>query len=266
MLSGLETRIADALRKNLPTETAIHTGPAVTPKSATEHSVTIFAKELKTLAASNRDGEHKRDAAYQMQRHALQGDGNTLDFPLTHADGELVEVEISPGRLARPGDQYWCEQKILRFYRAPTGPFQVLLRGEHTAGYREVSKASILLEITVRADQSTAQDDLINITLASLLTGFIDLDFIQLAEVSTLGFRLRLLKPLANLQSLKRDTVSMNTKNLMQATMQLELAGELEIALATGQADTESHIQALQGKMRIVSPADKEQAFQVSEK
>lgn len=266
MLSNLETRIADALKKDLPADAIIYTGPAVTPKSATEHSVNIFAKELKTLAANDEDRENKRDPAFLTQRHQLQGDGHTLDFPLNDADGELTEVEISPGYLARPGDHYLYEPGMLRFYRAPAGPFHVLIRGKRTSGYRETVKGSVLMEISLHADQAAALDALTSTALASLLTAFANLDFVLFAEESKLGFQLRLLKPQANLQSLERDVIPVDSAKIFETKIRLELRGELEITLAAGLPEEESRIQTLEGKLNVVNTPAKQQGFRVSEK
>ena len=77
----------------------------------------------------------------------LTGDGTRTDFALEKGTAKnVIEVEASPGRLARPGDDYQIKldaktkDELLSFYRPPTGAFKVILKLATAAhGYQQRS-------------------------------------------------------------------------------------------------------------------------------
>jgi hypothetical protein len=268
MLSDLEAQLAAALRKALPQDATVSIGPRAKPETSVNREVNVCALGFHTSAPETEDREGKRESAFLCQRYELSGDGKTLDFPLpTDARGELAEIEIAPGRLARPGDQCWLEGRILRFYRPPTGPFTILLRGDRALGYRETVKGSASLVLTVLDDGAATVDELTSIALGVLLSTFVDLDFLLLAQARPSGFRLRLLKPQAELQSVVRDAVDVGTTRLLRSTVQIVLRGDLEITLVAGVVEDEhGRIERVEGKLDVASGKRPSRLFTVATK
>ncbi len=64
----------------------------------------------------------------------------------------LEEVELTAGRLAKSGDDYWQDAQTLHFYTAPTTTFSVLIQSNPAQGYQQLSPCSISLAIEVWSD------------------------------------------------------------------------------------------------------------------
>lgn len=249
MLNVLETFLDQALASALPQNTSLVAGPVLAPAADKVPLVNIVASALHPLRPVGDAEETKRDAAFFTQRLILTGDGLRLDFALPEeVTGEIIEVESSPGRLARPGDDYWLEQRKLRFYHPPAGAFTVLLRGEPASGYQELSPCRATLEINVWADQIIAADNLLASSLASALAALSGLDRMELARIDTAGFSLRLIKPVAELDALERGPVS--GTSLFCSKARLRLRGEWELTLALGAPPAEGLIKTLAGRLR----------------
>ena len=248
MLNVLEIFLAEALRLALPENIALAIGPILAPAAGKVPLVNIAAIALYPLRSSGDEEETKRDAAFFTQRLTMTGDGQNLDFAVpVDAKGEIIEVELAPGHLARPGDDYWLEQRRLRFYHPPAGAFTILLRDARATGYQEQSPCRATLEINVWADQITAADNLLTPSLAAALAAFSGLDRMELARIEVAGFSLRLIKPLAELDALERAAVP--GTSLFCSKAKLRLRGEWELTLALGVPPAEGIIQTLAGRL-----------------
>ena len=262
MLNILEIFLDQALRPVLPQNTELVTGPMLPPAADKAPLVNIVAIALQPLRPVGDAQENKHDAAFFTQRRTLTGDGQRLDFVLPdEVAGEIIEVESAPGRLARPGDDYWLESGKLRFYQPPAGAFTVLLRGERASGYQELSPCRASLEINAWADQIAAADTLLTPALAAALAAFSGLDRMELARVEAAGFSLRLIKPLVELESLERVPVS--ATSLFCSKARLQLRGEWELILALGAPSAEGIIQTLEGRLRHIGGEHPAEDFKV---
>lgn len=265
MLNLLETFLAAALRPILPQNISLATGPMPPPAAANVPLVNVAATALYPLRPAGGGEDAKRDAAFFTQSLPLTGDSQRLDFALPEdAKGEVIEVESSPGRLARPGDDYWLENRNLRFYHPPAGAFTVLLRSVRASGYQELSPCRANLEINAWADQTTAADDLLTPALAAVLATFYGLDRMELARLEAAGFSLRLIKPLAELMALERAPVSGDAP-LFRSTARLWLRGEWELTLALGVPPMEGVIRTLDGQLAITGSGHPAEEFKVGE-
>jgi hypothetical protein len=248
MLDALENFLVQAIRPALPQGLNLIAGPTAPP--ATGQQVNLIAA-LRVLAACDAS---KRDPAYFVQAWPFSGDGQQRDFPLpAEAAGELQEVQFGSGHLASRGDEYWLESRQLRFYRAPQGPFQALLRGPKAQGYQEIQPCRIDLEIQAWAAQAAA-DALLAPALAAVLSVFAKQDALELARLSAPSFSLRLLKPTAGLQRLDHEASGMEGK-MVRASAYLKIQGELELALALGVAAPEGVILSIENRLEIAGPA-----------
>jgi hypothetical protein len=264
MLTVLENLLLTAVSSALPKNTKAVAGIMAIPVATQTPSVNIVANKLQTLSNTDSD-DNKRNTAFFNQRLGFTGDGKKLDFVLpNNVSGDILEVELATGRLAKPSDDYWQDGQTLRFYQAPATAFSVLIKGKPARGYQELTPCTVNLSIEVWADTLNTSDNLLSPALAAILTSFTELDRIELARLDNAGFSLRLLKPVAELSALERNPKANST--LFCSTAQLLLSGELEMNLVLGIPDTENIIQTIQGRLQDTTTPSSPEKFTVHKK
>jgi hypothetical protein len=247
MLSVLENFLLTAVSAALPKNTKVIAGISATPLATELPLVNIIANKLQTLSNANND-DNKRTQAFFNQRLTFTGDSEQLNFDLPKENsGDILEVELTTGRLAKPRDDYWQEGQTLHFYQAPTTAFSVLVKGKPARGYQELSPCTVDLSIDVWSDALNTADNLLSVALAATVAALTELDRIELARLDKAGFSLRLIKPLAELSGLERNPKT--TSPLFCSSAQLLLRGELEMTLALGTPAPESIIQTIKGRL-----------------
>jgi uncharacterized ubiquitin-like protein YukD len=261
MLTVLENFLLIAVSPALPTTTKVVAG-MMQPPSATECPlVNVIANKLQTLSIANND-ENKRNAAFFNQRINLTGDSKKLDFSLpNNVNGDILEVELTTGRLAKPRDDYWQDGQLLHFYQAPSTAFSVLVKDKPARGYQELTPCTVNLSIEVWGDTLNTTDNLLSPALAATLTALTELDRIELARLDNAGFSLRLLKPIAELSGLERHPTTNST--LFCSTAQLLLRGELEMTLALGTPAPQGIIQIIEGHLQNTSNPSSAENFKI---
>ncbi|PZN72744.1 MAG: hypothetical protein DM484_24010 [Candidatus Methylumidiphilus alinenensis] len=251
MLNTLETYLTDALRLALPQHVTLITGPALQPAASQVPLVNVAATALYPLHPASDTEDRKREPAFFTQRLALSGNGQRQDFPLpTDGKGELVEVELASGRLARHGDDYWLDNNTVRFYQAPVGEFTVLLKGARAGGYQELSPCRATLEIHAWADEIALADGFLAPSLAAVLGVFADLDRLELVRLEATGLILRLLKPMATVRALERVAVT-GDKPLYCSMARCNLQGEWELTLTLGTPPGQGLIKTIESDLQI---------------
>jgi hypothetical protein len=93
-------------------------------------------------------------------------------------------------------------------------------------------------------------DSLLAPALAAALAAFIDLDRVELVQLESNEFSLRLLKPLAEVHALERTAVPAE-QPLYRSRAQLCLQGEWELTLALGTALPAGLIQVIDNRLRV---------------
>lgn len=261
MLNLIETSLLQAIAPTLPQGTKLVAGLIIPPVAAPVVNITVTSLQTRRFTENNE--ESKRQPAFLMKRISLTGDGKLLDFSLPeNAIGDVIEVELSPGRLAKPGDDYWLEQRTLKFYTPPSGTFTVLLRSVPASGYQQSCTCHGIVNIDVWGDQTTVVDDYLTPALASTLAFFLGLERMELVKANTTGFSLRLIKPLIELDALECTQVP--TSPLICNRARLRLTGTWELVLALGTPPQTGIIQEISGKLEITEGAASMENFKIS--
>ncbi|MFO1432410.1 MAG: hypothetical protein U1F76_20090 [Candidatus Competibacteraceae bacterium] len=236
MLSTLEDYLLTALRQVHPAELTIRAGPSVPPATTDKQLLTVTAASLQVLQpAADKEDNDRREPAYFTQRFELPANGKKINFKLpAKATGQLAAVESRPGKIAQPGDDYRLEGNTLKFYHAPEQKVVVQLRGERARGYRETLPCRIAIELAAWAETAPQADKLLTPSIAAVLTAFIDLDVLELAQDDKTGIYLRLLKPVARIQSIERSAEPVAQAHYIRSLARLQLRGELELTLMLG--------------------------------
>ncbi len=223
-------------------------GPVLPPPSKQLPLLNIAAIALQPRPTDNKENR-KREPAFFTQRLTFTGNSQRLDFTLSSV-GEVVEVGLEQGRLARYGDDYWLEENTVKFYQAPAGAFTVLVKGAQASGYQESVPCRTTVEIHAWAGEMTQADDYLTPALAATLTALADVDRLELAWLDTSGFSLRLLKPQAVIRALERTAVA-SDKPVYRSTARLHLQGEWELTLAMGTPPKQGLIKEVDSHVQI---------------
>jgi hypothetical protein len=286
MLTHLENVLADAIHLALPTNQRPMTGPMQPPSAADAPLLNIAATRLRPTRKSGADGTEKRVPVDLPLRVTLTGDGQKIKWPFpNHTGKNIIEIELTPGRLARRGDDYLItlapeeedtddqkdtrtrenakvEDDTLEFRRAPVGPFTVLSRsGTPATGYQECSPCRATIEMSAWGEQASDADDLLTPALAAALTAFIGIDRLELAKTELAQptgtvYSVRLLNPLVELKSIERVSLP-GMPSLVRSTAMLSLCGECELTVALGQVHAEDKIGSIDYDLIIHAQTDK---------
>jgi hypothetical protein len=271
MLNNFETWLAGSLRASLPESTKLVAGPMLPPAPADTPLLNIAVVSLRRRRSKPpADDEETRDAVRLTQTVTMNGDGLRFDFPLATGTVErLLEIETSPGRLARRGDDYKLdvhkldvhkltegekvtEIEVLTFYRPPAGDFKLLLKLDMPArGYQQRSPCRATIEINAWAAQINQADELLTPAVATALAALADIDRFHLAACEDPGFTLRLLNPRADLSFLERTQIP-GDQRLFRSTARLSLRGEWELTLALGTAPGEGKINKVVPSVKVL--------------
>lgn len=268
MLNHLENLLADAIHLALPTNPRPTTGPMQPPSLNATPSLNIAAARLQPRRKRADDGQERRVPVALPYRLTLTGDGETVKWPFPPETGkDIIEIELTPGRLARRGDDYLIKEApkkahteqeagtqpsqdtenkpatvdTLEFRRAPIGPFTVVSRsGTPTAGYQERSPCRVAIEINAWAERASDADELMTPALAAALAAFLDIDRldlvrVELAQPAGTVFSVRLLEPRIELKTVERASLP-GESHLVRSTAILSLSGESEVTLMLGAA------------------------------
>jgi hypothetical protein len=248
MLNLIENLLLKAITPALPQPTKLLTGLIPTPADADAPMVNISVTSLKFMEHSD---DSKRKTAHVLKRINLTGNGNLVEFSLPlEVKGDVIEVELSTGRLAKSGDDYWLEGGKLKFYSPPLTAFSVLIRCESARGYQESSSCLGVVNIDVWALQATAADSLLTSALVASLAAFVGLDRLELGRSNTTGFSLRLINPMLEPASLECSRPANSL--LICNRVQLKLSAECELILALGTPATQGMIKQIGGRLDII--------------
>ncbi|RDE52159.1 MAG: hypothetical protein DVS81_02710 [Candidatus Accumulibacter meliphilus] len=270
MLNHLENLLADAVHLALPANPRPTTGPMQPPSPDDAPALNIAATRLRPTRKSDADGQDKRAPVDLPQRLTLTGDSETVKWAFPkHTGKNIIEIELTPGRLARRGDDYLIteapedddpqyeeetqpkedankKQDTLEFRQAPVGPFTVLSRsGTPTAGYQERSPCRITIEINAWAAQTSAADALMTPALAAALTALTGIDRLELVRIELTQpagtlFNVRLLDPRVELTAIERLSLPGESR-LIHSFATLSLSAESEMTLTLGRATPPSN-------------------------
>lgn len=264
MLNNLENLLADAIHLALPANPRPTTGPVQPPSTDAAPLLNVAATRLQSTRKPGEDGQENRAPVDLPQRMTLTGDGQDVKWTFPkHTGKNIIEIELTPGRLARRGEDYLItlapeedtqtrentkvKEDTLEFRRAPVGEFTVVSRsGAPTAGYQERSSCRIAIEINTWAEKASDADELMTPALAAALVAFLDIDRldlmrVELAQPAGTVFSVRLLEPRIELKTVERASLP-GESHLICSTATLSLSGESEITLMLGAAQPPNKI------------------------
>jgi len=291
MLNHLESLLADAIHLALPTNPRPITGPMQAPSLADAPLLNIAATRLRPKRKGADVGQESLVPVALPHRQTLTGDGETVKWFFPPETGkDIIEIELTPGHLARRGDDYLIKEApkkahtkqeastqpsentenkpdpvdTLEFRRAPIGPFTVVSRGgTPTGGYQKRSPCRIAIEINAWAEQASDADELMTPALAAALAAFLDTDRLDLVRVELTQpagtvFSVRLLEPRLELKAVERASLP-GESPLIRSTTTLALRAECESTLMIlGVAPPADEITVIVGRVKVDYGSDEE--------
>jgi hypothetical protein len=259
MLAALEKRLHAAVNEAVKPSVRVECGPTTGPASEDEHMVEVSVREFKATTPSNGEDvwairEHARVSVTQ----TWPASGKTKNFKLPKkARGEVVEVEAPPGHPVSSGDDYFLEDRTLRFYRYPAeGKPGVIatLHGAPAKGYRESCPCRILVNLTVWAKKLDEADAVFNRSLNAILAAFVDLHKIRSPQDKS-GVGFRLLKPMAVPDTIDRSREKLGQSLFYCTSARINVFGELELSVALGAEEPKARIKEIEFSKKIVKGA-----------
>lgn len=237
LLNTLEILLASAAQTRAPSGVKVATG-------ALTHSATSTARCIALSVVDLVGGEAERGRPRARTDVLLSSDGKKRDFVLP--DGELLEVEVPPGRFAWRGEDYELDGNTLRFYTAPlSGNVRAALGGGPVKGV----SLSMPAELRFRVE-TWATDPLVAETmLLGAVAGVIEL--LESAEILAFGDTSlggRLLKPKVSLDKLDRMVDGKGKRSMAD----LRAKGTLELEIRRPEADPTGLIRAVTLEKREV--------------
>ena len=172
-----------------------------------------------------------------------EDDGAT--FALPPGGGQLVEVESPPGRPLRRDDDYIVDGEVLRLLHPTTATVRALLVGPPARGFIERRPCALTLILSVRAKKRL--DRLMESALAAALRASVDLP--DLGGSVRLNARVRLRRPTAALVGITRAEDAGVRRP--RCDIELLVRGELEMTVATGEADPAARIASVERSLTL---------------
>jgi hypothetical protein len=166
---------------------------------------------------------------------------SALDF-VVPLDGEIGEVELSPGVPARPGDDYLLDERTLHFFRPPPGPVGVTVYGNQAPGYLSRRPCQIEVSVRISALQADRVDALLRAAVSTLLGAAAELANLEVPAPPGSAVRLRLLFPTAALTAVRRYA---ETPTAHGATAEWTIWGDLEETIVLGSAEPVDRIASI---------------------
>ena len=231
MLRSLEAFLAPAIDAALPGAVSVVTG-AYDPSD--NGDVVIHARSL-GVEPPPRDSEGD-DGAHLIEIATWTTDGNVQDLVIPPAQtGELLDVEAPPGKLATAGDDYFVDDRTIRFYRPPaagTPGVRARLRGPDAAGWSRRRRCTIELDISSWARDMDDADDRLDIAMQVALSQLVDIPILEVGQAGGTEVWLRVISPRVWLTGMRREFDE--SANLCVAHAEIELRGELDVLVASG--------------------------------
>jgi hypothetical protein len=259
MLAALEKRLHAAVNDAAQPAVRVACGPTGGPASEDERMVEVSVREFKaTIPPDGEAVRANREQAMVCWTQPWNASGKTKNFELPkNPRGEVVDVEAPPGHPVSSGDDYFLQDRTLRFYRPPAeGKPGVMatLHGNPAKGYRESHPCCILVNLTVWAKKLDDADSVLNRSLNAILAAFVDIGNIRSLQDKS-GVSLLLLKLVAVPGSIERSREKSGRTLFYCTTAGIKVYGELDLSVALGAEDPKSRIEKIDFPQNIVKGA-----------
>lgn len=221
LLSTLEILFASAAQARAPSRVKVAPGPLVRTARSTARCIALSVVDL-TGGASERGQPRARTDL------ALPSDGAKRDFALPA--GELLEVQVPPGRFAWRGEDFEVDGQTLRFYVAPlAGEVKVALGGGPVKGVSLTMPAYLRFKTEAWSKDALEAETMLLGAVAGVIELLEASDALAFGDASLGG---RFLKPKISLEKLDR----MREDGGMRAIADLEARGQLELEIRSAEA------------------------------
>ena len=252
MLSVLEDLLVEALQSAHANTVRIAAGPSHWPTSGQQQEVVIVAAhslEVKP-GPSDAEPESARSPSYLLSVHRWSADGVTRDFHLPEdVTGDIAEVESPPRHPAKRGDDYFVEGRVIRFYRPPAQSDDAVVATVHgnlAQGYQEKRDCTAKLEIAAWAMNMQHADELLQDSLSVVLPLLVDIGTLDQGGQSDFATRIRILKPVAALTRIDRQTQDVGQSDFFRAIAHFTIQAQLEVIVAVGEPESEALIESVE--------------------
>lgn len=257
MLRALELYLLPPVDAALPAAVEVVRGPFLVgpPWQVTRQVVNIHALRLDVHDVPPPKTADRPAFSFQTTTWPIAADVASFTLP-PGLVGELVEVEAPVGHLAKPGDDYYLDGSIIRFFRAPTGPGQVLarVRTAAAAGYARRDAATLTLDVNAYSRDPTTVDPLLEDALQVVLVQLRRAPYFALQSVVGLDTFVRFTDFRPHVLHVERTLVGY--ENVILCSARLELVGELDLLVATGAAAPVDLIAEIEGEVTVEGSAD----------
>lgn len=237
MLRALENHLAAPIASALPASVQLITGPSYPP---VDQSVVVHASYLDIEpypdTTADAAASPTTESAYHIELISWPGDGAIADFaiPATHT-GALLDVESPPGFPAVPRDDYFLEDRVIRFYRPPEAAPEAVrarLRGDDARGWHRRRRATMTLTIAAWARDNDDSDGHCQLALHIALTQLVALPILKPPALPGLSVNTRALPVRTVLHSFERFADPGTGLVCAKATIQTLV--ELDLVVAHG--------------------------------
>lgn len=237
LLNALENLLASAAQARAPSRVKVTPGPLNRTARSTARCIALSVTEMT-------GGEAERGRPRARAEVRLPSDGVKRDFLLP--DGELLEVEVPPGRFAWRGDDFELDGRTLRFYTAPpAGELRAALGGDFIRGVSLSMPAELFFRVEAWSKDPLEAESMLLGATASVIEA---LEVAEILSFGTVELGGRFLKPKVSLVKLDR----MSEDGGQRSMADLRAKGTLELEIRTSEAQLESIIRAVRLERREV--------------
>lgn len=252
MLSAIELYLSPFVAAAVPAGVEVVRGPFLVgpPWAANRRVVSIHATRLDPNEVPPPKTADRPAFSFQTIAWPIGAGTNTFTLPAVLV-GDVVEVEAPLGHLATPGDDYYLEDGVIYFFRAPTGPGQVLARVRTAAanGHARRSAATLTLDINAHSRTPATADPLLEAVLQVVLVQLTRAPYFALASVAGINTLVRFCDFRPYIRHLERDLTTY--ENVVACSARLELEGELDLLVSTGAAAPADVIESIEGEVAV---------------
>lgn len=247
MLYALEQLLINAIDPAFPNNVDVNGGPW---RDNDGVAVQVHARSLRLEPVEDEPAEDGPGHLLTIQDWVASG--SSLDFAIPPAvTGEVIEVEAPPGFPARRGDDFFLDDRTIRFYRAPAAGnpgVRARIVGDPAKGYRRQRPCRIEIEIGAFDNDVDDVDDRLETALHVALAELVDLPILAADVVGGANVWMRVARARTSLEWIER-TLAPDRPNWFRAAALIVLEGELDLLVAKGAPEPTSIIESIHGSV-----------------
>lgn len=250
MLRALELYLATPVDAALPAVVEVQRGPFL-PSSGWPPARRVLSIHARRLDIHHDPPPRTLDGpAFSFQTATWPINGVAASFTVPPAmTGEIMEVEAPAGYLRKLGDDYYLDDRTIRFFHAPVGPGEARarVRVDATSGYQRRSPATLALDLNAYTRDLTTADSLIEDALQLVLVQLDRTPYFAFQNGTGLGTVVRFCDFRPHVVSLERTVLSF--ESVIACTARLELEGEIDLLVPSGAPTPVGIIESIEGEV-----------------